>query len=115
MIFGEEKDWKEFMCGEAQAELASLIEKAKKHRCAYMQADDVKVAQVWCALAEINSEIKAIVSKLIKLENAVKGISAMGEIAKRQTLEEKVKDLFKANTEKEKEQIDKIVDALMEF
>lgn len=115
MIFGEEKDWKELMCGDSQAELASLIEKAKKHRCAYMQADDVKVAQVWCALSEVNADIKSIVTKIARLENAVKGITAMGEIAKRQTLETKVKDLFKAKTDKEKAQVDKIVDALMEF
>ena len=115
MLFGEEKDWKEFMCGESQAELAALIEKAKKHRCAYMQADDVKVAQVWCAVTELSNELKALVDKITRLEVAVQGISGMGEIAKRQALEEKVRQVFKATTNKEKEQVDKIVDALMQF
>lgn len=115
MLFGEEKDWKEFMCGDIQPELASLIEKAKKHRCAYMQADDVKVAQVWCALTEVSREIKALTEKVIILESAVQGIAGMGDLAKRQVLEEKVKQVFKATTDKEKAQVDKIVDALMQF
>jgi len=61
MLFGdEEKDWKEFLCGNAQVELAELIERAKQHKCAYEKAEDVKVAQVWCALAEMSRQIKKL-------------------------------------------------------
>ena len=72
MLFGEDKDWKELMSDDAQVELADLIEKAKKHRCAYSQADDVKVAQVWAALTEISKDIKCIDCRLTKVEEILK-------------------------------------------
>ncbi len=115
MIFGEEKDWKEFLHPETQTELGDLIEKTKQHRSAYMQADDVKVAQVWCALAEFSLEMKKMGEVVERLETAMKGIAQIGEIAKKDALEERVKELIKPKTKEEKEQVDKIVDALMEF
>jgi len=115
MLFGEEKDWKEFLCGNAQVELAELIERAKQHSCAYTQADDVKVAQVWCAMTEVARQVKKIEERMEKSEVAFKAIAEMGQIAKRQALNEKVSDLLKAKNKDEKEQVNRIVDVLMEF
>ncbi|MEM5793188.1 MAG: hypothetical protein QXY45_02410 [Candidatus Aenigmatarchaeota archaeon] len=115
MLFGEEKDWKEFLCGNAQVELAELIEKAKQHKCAYTQADDVKVAQLWCALVEVSRHLKSLEERVEKSEVALKSIAEMGEIAKRQALRDKVSELLSAKTKEEKEQVEKIVDVLMEF
>ena len=115
MLFGEEKDWKEFLCGNAQVELAELIERAKQHKCAYTQANDVKVAQLWCALVEVSRQLKSLEERMEKSEVALKGIAEMGEIAKRQALKDKVSELLSAKTKEEKEQVEKIVDVLMEF
>jgi hypothetical protein len=115
MLFGEEKDWKELMSEEAQVELADLIEKAKKHRAAYTQADDVKVAQLWAALTEVSKQLKSIEGRLEKVETFVKGFAEVGEIAKKEALRERVGDLFKPKTSREREQVEKIVDSLMEF
>ncbi|MBL7169976.1 MAG: hypothetical protein ISS48_03080 [Candidatus Aenigmarchaeota archaeon] len=115
MLFGEEKDWKELLCGNAQVELAELIERAKQHKCAYMQADDVKIAQVWCAMTEVSRQMKAIEEKVARSEIALKAIAEMGEIAKRQALRDKVQDLLKAKSKDEKGQVERIVDVLMEF
>lgn len=115
VLFGEEKDWKEYLCGNAQVELAELIERAKQHKCAYMQAEDVKVAQVWCALTEVAVRMKELESRLEKSEFALKSIAEMGDLAKREGLREKVRSLLNAKTKDEKEQVEKIVDVLMEF
>jgi hypothetical protein len=116
MIFGEkEEDWKDLLCGNAQVELAELIERAKQHRCAYMKAEDVKVAQVWTALVEVSRELKKMEERLARAEGAMKGIAELGDVAKRQSLKEKVGDLMKAKSREEKEQVEKIVDVLMEF
>lgn len=115
MLFGEEKDWKELLSEDAQAELAELIEKAKKHRAAYMQADDVKVAQLWSALTEILKEIKKINERLAKIEGFAKGFNEIGEVAKREAIKERLTDVFKPKTSKEREHVDKIVESLMEF
>ncbi len=114
-LFGEEKDWKEFLCAPAQEILAELIERAKVHRCAYTQADDVKVAQLWAALTEVVRDLKELQLKVAKMEQAFKAIEALGDLEKRRALEEKVMDILKTKRENEKEQARKIVDVLMDF
>ena len=115
MLFGEEGDWKELLSGKAQVELAELIEKAKTHRSAYMQADDVKVAQLWVALTELSLEMKKLQDKLSKVEILAQGFRTLGETAKRDAIKERIIELFRPKTSTEKEEIEKIVDTLMEF
>jgi len=115
VLFGEERDWKEDVCGPAQELLAELIEMAKKHRCAYTQADDVKVAQLWCALVEVTRELRETKAKVEKMEKAFKGLSALGETEKRRALEERVTEILKAKRDEEREAARRIVDTLMEF
>jgi len=115
MLFGEEKDWKEYLCGNAQVELAELIERAKQHKCAYMQADDVKVAQVWCALTELSRQMKELSERVERTEVALKGLAELGEVAKRESLRDRLGELLKAKSKDEKERVERIVDVLMEF
>lgn len=115
MLFGEEEDWKELLSGRAQAELAELIEKAKMHRSAYTQADDVKVAQLWAALIELSLEMKKTLEKLDRVDFIAKGFKELGEKAKREAIKERVTDIFRPKTGSEKEEVDKIVDSLMKF
>ena len=115
MLFGEEADWKELLSGKAQVELAELIEKARQHRSAYMQADDVKVAQLWTALTEIAMDLKAIRESLNKIEIFARGFAQIGDLAKREAIKEKISDLVKPKTSREREEVEKIVDTLMEF
>jgi hypothetical protein len=115
MLFGEEADWKELLSAKAQAELAELIEKAKVHRCAYMQADDVKVAQLWAAMTELSLEMKRIEKKVDKMEIVTRAFRNLGDNAKREAIKERVSDIFKPKTASEKEEVDRIVDSLMQF
>ncbi len=115
VLFGEEKDWKELLYEDTQAAIAELLERAKKHRAAYMQADDVKVAQLWSALAEVLKQVKDIDGRVDRLETAIKALVGMGTVAKRELLREKLRDVFKPKSVEEKEQVDKIVETLMEF
>ena len=115
MLFGEEADWKELLSAKAQAELAELIEKAKTHRCAYMQADDVKVAQLWAAMTELSLELKRVEKKADKMEVITRAFRNLGDSAKREAIKERVSDIFKPKTAPEKEEVDRIVDSLMEF
>ena len=115
MLFGEEGDWKELLSSRAQVELAELIEKAKMHRSAYTQADDVKDAQLWAALTELSLEMKKLQDKLSKVEILAQGFRALGETAKRDAIKERITELFRPKTSTEKEEVEKIVDTLMEF
>ncbi len=115
MLFGEEADWKELLSVKAQSELAELIEKAKTHRSAYMQADDVKVAQLWAVLTELSLQMKTLEEKLSRMEIITRAFRNLGEIAKKEAIKERVGDIFKPKTSVEKEEVEKIVDSLMEF
>jgi len=115
VLFGDEKDWKEYLCEDIKVEIAELIEDAKKNRCAYMQADDVKVAQLWCALGEVYKKVKSVEERMKRMETAVKAIAEIGEVAKRDAIRDKIRDVLKPKTAEEKERVEKIVDTLMEF
>jgi len=115
VLFGEEKDWKEDLCDDIKVDMAELIEIAKRNRCAYMQADDVKVAQLWCALAEVFKNQRKIESRIERLEGALKAMAELGEAAKREALREKAREMLKPKTAEEKDKVEKIVDTLMEF
>jgi len=115
MLFDEEIDWKEFLSTEEQVELAELIEKTKKYKGAYMQAEDVKVAQMWCALIKMSKRLRKTQERLEKLESTMKALAEIGNIAKRDALQEKVRDVLKVQDSKEKKIADRIVDSLMEL
>jgi Asp-tRNA(Asn)/Glu-tRNA(Gln) amidotransferase B subunit len=115
VIFGEEKDWKEFLSPSDQEILAEVLENTKVHRAAYMQSDDVKVAQLWCAVTELTKQLKDMESKLEKMEKLFKGIVGLAEVEKRKALEERIAEMFKVKKDEEREATRKIVDALMEF
>jgi hypothetical protein len=115
VLFGEEKDWKEYLCEDIKIDMAELLEIAKRNRCAYMQADDVKVAQLWVALTEVFKQQKKLESRLEKIEQAVKAIAELGDVAKREALREKARELLKAKLPEEKDKVERIVDVLMEF
>ncbi|MEM5777721.1 MAG: hypothetical protein QXJ06_04745 [Candidatus Aenigmatarchaeota archaeon] len=115
VFFKEERDWKEDLCEDIKIDMAELLEIAKRNRCAYMQADDVKVAQLWVAVAEVYKHQKKIESRLERIEQAVKAIAELGDVAKREALREKAREMLKAKTPEEKDKVERIVDTLMEF
>ncbi|MFH7882483.1 MAG: hypothetical protein QW140_02070 [Candidatus Aenigmatarchaeota archaeon] len=115
MFFDKEKDWKECLSPEAQKIISELFEETKKHKCAYMNADDVKIAQLWCALIEIKKQFDEISKNIKKLEEPFKAIVEIGEAEKRKTIEKVVEELIKPESEEEKEATKKLVESLMKF
>ncbi|MEM7821476.1 MAG: hypothetical protein QXX38_01540 [Candidatus Aenigmatarchaeota archaeon] len=111
----EKEDWKECLEEETRNILANIFEKIRKHKCAYMKADDVKVAQLWCAIAEMNKEIKEMTSLLRKIEEPFKSIVAIGEAEKKRTIEKFITQIIRPEREEEKEATRKLVESLMKF
>jgi len=111
----ERKDWKEWLREEDKKELAEILDLAAKHRCAYCQAKDVKIAQLWCALLELRKELKEIKEKVEIASKPFEHIVEIGEAAKRQAIEDLTKELIRPKTEAEKEAVRKLVDSLMKF
>ena len=115
MLFEREEDWKAFLSEDAKKILAELLERTKKHRPAYMQAEDVKVAQLWSALVELAKEIRDFKEVIERIQEPFKAIVAIGEAEKRKAIERLIVEIVKPEEEAEKEATQKLVDSLMKF
>ena len=115
MFFEEEKDWKEFLAPESQQTLAEIFESAKKHKGAYMQANDVKIAQLWCAVLELKRDLKTLQEQVEKVSKPFKAIATVGEAEKRRAIHKLISDIVKPTEEETSEATKRLVDSLMKF
>lgn len=114
-MFNNEVNWKEFLSDDAKDSLADIFKATKKHRGAYMQAEDVKHAQLWCALIEMKKDIAGMNELLRKIESPFKAIVAIGEAEKRKAIEKFVTEIVRPEEDEEKKATQKLVDSLMRF
>src|SRR5438552_3109800 len=112
MVFGQRKDnWKDNLSEDAQNILSELFEMSKKHRGAYMASDDVKIAQLWSALVEMQREIIDLREAVSRIEMPFKAIVAVGEAAKKAAVENFVREIVKPETEDQEEATRKLVES----
>jgi hypothetical protein len=84
MFFNAKKDWKQYLSAEDEEKLNEILIKVAKHRGAYKNADDVKVAQLWCTILELRKENLILQSKMKKIEDV---FEAMFEKVRKQERE----------------------------
>ena len=108
-------DWKELLPPEAKEVLSEILDKTKKYRYAYTQADDIKIAQLWTALIELAKELKEVNKTLGKVEEPFKAIIEVGEKEKRKTIAKIVEEIIRPTDEETQEATKKLVDSLMKF
>ena len=109
------KDWKNCLEPNTRESLKEILEKIAIHRGAYSLADDVRIAQLWVAIAEIHKELKEIKEILGKVEEPFKAIVEIGEEEKRKAIERIVEEIIRPSDEATKEATKKLVDTLMKF
>lgn len=113
--WSEENDWKDYLSRDSQAVLAELLDSARDHKGAYMQADDVKVAQLWAALIEMKKEMDAMKVAIEQSASPWKAIVEVGELEKKRAIERVVRDIIKPTEPEQEEATRKLVDSLMQF
>lgn len=74
MFFNSTKDWKQFMSLEDEERLNQILKKISKYRGAYKNADDVKIAQLWCSILELSKQNKILQGKLTRIEDILEGM-----------------------------------------
>jgi hypothetical protein len=74
MIFNATKNWKKFLSSEDEMFLNEILLKTARHRGAYKNADEVKIAQLWCSFVETRKHISAIDDRLRRIEYLLGGI-----------------------------------------
>jgi uncharacterized protein Yka (UPF0111/DUF47 family) len=116
MIFEDrERDWKESLSPETQQLLASMFDSAKRHKGAYLQADDVKVAQIWCALVELKKEIKNLEEQIDRVSAPFHAIATVGESEKRRAIQKLIGEIVRPTEEGTSEATKRLVESLMKF
>ncbi len=108
-------DWKELLSPEARATLAELLNSTKCHKGAYMNSDDVKIAQLWSALIELSKKMDDIQKVQVKLEEPFKAIVEVGEKEKRKAIEGIIRGIVRPTDENTEEAAQDLVDSLMNF
>lgn len=115
MWFKEETDWKDSLSPEAQQVLAEMFDSAKRHKGAYLQADDVKVAQLWCALVELKKEVKELKEQVERVSAPFRAIVTIGDAEKRRAIHQLISSIVKPTEEETSEATKQLVESLMKF
>ncbi len=74
MLFKNEKNWKAFLSLSDEAALDKVLERTAIHRPAYKNAEDVKTAQLWCALIEMMKYQERLNKRLARIEKLLDGL-----------------------------------------
>lgn len=69
MLIKSMKDWKQFLDSEDEEKLNRLLKEVAKHRGAYRNADDVKIAQLWSAFLEMRKENDSLRRRVDDMES----------------------------------------------
>src|SRR3989338_3794687 len=90
MLFRIDRNWKKRLSSEDESKLNDLIERSSVHRSAYLVAEDVEIAQLWCALVEMKKETSGIRERISKIEYLLEGFTSRAvsmESGKRDVIE----------------------------
>lgn len=69
MLFNSTKDWKQYLTASNEEILNEILRNVAKHRGAYKNSGDVKIAQLWCAILELKKENLVLQKRLDYMED----------------------------------------------
>ncbi len=75
MLFRIVDDWKQMLPPEDERRINSMLRNVTKHRPAYRSSNDIKTAQLWCALLEMRKENQVLLKKVKRLEYVFEGLA----------------------------------------
>lgn len=108
-------DWTYFLSPEAVAKLRTVLEKAYKHREAYFRATDIKNAQLWSALLEMQMEMDKLRMEIEKLKPK-ETVRAFRYGAENEGIVlEKIKTIMQRTPEDSIEARNALIESLMRF
>lgn len=91
MLFRTTNDWKQLLSLDDEEKINEFIRKISKYRGAYKNADEVKIAQLWCALLELKKENIVLQRRLNSVEDVFDAI-----FEKQRKREQECKDLIRS-------------------
>ena len=114
---GPQPDWTHFLSSDSVEVLRRILEKAFRHRLAYWQTDNIRNAQLWAALIEMQKEIDRLNEKIDTLTPKEKIVFRLDEKdEKRHPIFQKIDwSMRKSNPQNDKEATDALIESLMKF
>ena len=86
MLFNTTKDWKKYLSPSDENILNKVLELTERHRGAYKNADDIKIAKLWCAIIELEKQLVMVEKRLQRIEYILGGMITRAEQEKRKLL-----------------------------
>ena len=74
MLLRKVNDWKQFLPSEDEEKLNETLKRVARYRGAYKNADDVKIAQLWCAILELRKGNLILQKKLNRIQFILDGL-----------------------------------------
>ena len=75
MLFKVVDDWKQNLHTDDEVRLNEILRNVVRHRAAYRTAKDVKNAQLWCALLELDKKTQDMNYNMEKLQMIIEGFA----------------------------------------
>jgi len=75
MFVKTEKNWKKYLSIDDEQLINKIIQDTAKYRPAYKNAEEVKIAQLWCALIDFEKKLQKIDARLKRIEFIFDGIA----------------------------------------
>lgn len=76
------RKWKEKTHQSIRPQLNELVKRSRSHEEVYKSAPYPHIAQLWCALAELATDIKFIELRLKRIEETLKQLQPKEEVSK---------------------------------
>lgn len=110
-------DWTHFLGSESVEVLRRILEKAFRHRLAYWQTDNVRNAQLWSALIEMQKEIDRLNEKMDNMTPKEKTVFRMSEknVRKHPIFQKIEWSMRKSNPQNDTEATNSLIESLMKF
>ena len=86
MLFRTANDWKQLLSVDDEEQLNAIIRKIAKYRGAYRNSDQIKNAQIWCAILELVKQNIVLQKRLNTMEDIFETVY---ENQKKRELEER--------------------------
>src|SRR3989344_1668548 len=107
-FFQKKDDWKKSLTNKDEKKLNEILVKTEKHKTAYLQSSNVKIAQLWAAMLEMEKEKEHIERRVRRMEYIFSG---MTERLKDEIIKE---DTGKTEDKKEKD-LENLIRSLEKF
>ncbi len=69
-------DWRNKLPDTSNEAINELVRRTEKHKDAYEDSPHVRTAQLWCALVELDKEIKFTQERMMNLETQLQAIKS---------------------------------------